>query len=189
LAFIVAAIYAFVSYRQWTEMQKQPVNASRAWLGYQQVKDSNLPIIVDHVAISPRLTVEAHYTIENFGSGPAVKVSSIFWVETGKDLAMLKRTAAFICTSSVKFATGTVPVSPAVYNAHSETWGGDAMPSLQWMYVMGCVAYLDQFKTWHWTRYCIVIGDGKKPITDASPKRLYTLFNDTDETGEQHPYE
>jgi hypothetical protein len=54
---------------------------------------------------------------------------------------------------------------------------------------MGCVAYLDQFKTWHWTRYCIVIGDGKKPITDASPKRLYTLFNDTDETGEQHPYE
>ena len=117
-------------------------------------------------------------------------------------MTILKRTAAFVCDSSMHAATGTVPMAPGRFNPEpmgfilfpkqtysaTETWSGDAMPSLQWMFVMGCVAYLDQFKTWHWTRYSIVIGDGINPISNTSPKRLYSLFNDTEETGSKDPY-
>jgi|SRR5579863_310104 len=198
-AFLAASVYACISFCQWREMQKQTINSARAWLGYQQVKDSNLPIIVDRVEISPRLAVDAHYTIQNFGNGPAVKVVPTFWVETDINLTMLKRTAAFICDSSVNFATGTVPMGPGVHNpgpmgfilfpkqtyTDVQSWSGGAMPSLRWMYVMGCVAYIDQFNASHWTRFVVVIGDGRNPIGSTSPQKLYTLYNDTDETGEK----
>jgi hypothetical protein len=58
------------------------------------------------------------------------------------------------------------------------------MSSLKWLMISGCVAYLDQFKGWHWTRFFVLIGDGKNPLSNASPQKLYTLFNDTDETAE-----
>jgi hypothetical protein len=61
------------------------------------------------------------------------------------------------------------------------------MPDLKWLYITGCVSYLDQFKTWHWTRFSVLVGDGTNQISDASPKKLYTLFNDTDETGARDP--
>ena len=66
-----------------------------------------------------------------------------------------------------------------------QSWSGDAMPSLRWMYVMGCVACVDQFKISHWTRFAVLIGDGKNPISNTSPQKLYTLYNDSDETGEK----
>jgi hypothetical protein len=53
------------------------------------------------------------------------------------------------------------------------------------MYLMGCVAYVDQFKNSHWTRFAVLIGDGKNPISNTSPQKLYTLYNDTDETVER----
>jgi len=67
------------------------------------------------------------------------------------------------------------------YN-NSFDWRGQAEPDDKWAYVMGCVAYLDQFNDSHWTRFIVVIGDGNHPLDDSSPRRLYTLFNDTDET-------
>jgi hypothetical protein len=199
LALCGLAIYCFFTYGLWTESQKQTVNSARAWLGYQQVKDSNLPIAIDRVEVVPKLAVAARYTIENFGKGPAIKVVSAFRVETSNDPAMIKKIAAFICNASVHFSTGTMPISTGLYNpgpmgftlfpkqtySDSAGWNGDAVPDLKWLYVMGCVAYLDQFKSWHWTRYCLVIGDGKNPISDTSPRNLYTLYNDTDETGQE----
>ena len=50
---------------------------------------------------------------------------------------------------------------------------------------MGCVACVDQFKISHWTRFAVLIGDGKNPISNTSPQKLYTLYNDSDETGEK----
>jgi len=32
----------------------------------------------------------------------------------------------------------------------------------------------------------VLIGDGRNPVDNNSPRQLYTLFNDTDETGEYH---
>jgi hypothetical protein len=197
-AFLAASIYAGISLFQWREMQKQTVNSARAWLGYQQIGDSDLPVIVDRLEMVPRLNVEAHYRIENFGSGPAIKVTPTFWVATDTNLKMVRRTGAFLCSSAAHFATGTVPTAPSVetpgpmgsilfpkqiYN-NSQTWSADAMPSLRWMLVMGCVAYLDQFKAPHWTRFAVLIGDGINPISSSSPRKLYTLFNDTDESSE-----
>jgi hypothetical protein len=198
-AVLAASVYGCITFCQWLEMQKQTINSARAWVGYQLVKDSNLPIVVDRVEITPRLAVEAHFTIENFGNGPAIKVIPTFWVETDTNLSMLKKTATFMCNSSVHFATGTVPTSPGIHNpgpmgfilfpkqtyTDFQTWSGDAMPSLRWINVMGCVAYLDQFKSWHWTRFSILIGDGINQISNNSPRKMYTLFNDTDETGEK----
>jgi hypothetical protein len=61
-------------------------------------------------------------------------------------------------------------------------WQGQAEPDDKWAYVIGCVAYLDQFNHSHWTRLMVLIGDGNHSLTDASPRQLYSLFNDTDET-------
>src|SRR5579864_7817660 len=83
--------YAYITYQMWQEAQTQTVEANRAWLGYQQAKDSNLPVVIDRLEIAPRFAVEAHYTIENFGHGPAIKVIPSLWVETDTDIVTLKR--------------------------------------------------------------------------------------------------
>jgi hypothetical protein len=66
-----------------------------------------------------------------------------------------------------------------------EAWRGDAQPSLKWLYLMGCAAYTDQFKAWHWTRACVLVGDGTNPVSNSSPRKMCSLYNDTDETGDK----
>jgi len=111
---------------------------------------------------------------------------------------MFARETDFICTSNREISTGTVetklknpgPMGFALFPnqtySDSFTWSGDAQPNLKWVYVMGCVAYVDQFDASHWTRFVVLIGDGRNPVDNNSPRQLYTLFNDTDETGEYH---
>lgn len=199
VAAIAAAFAAYYSYGQLKEMQRQSANAARSWIGYQLDAQTGLPFIIDDVEVSPRLSVSARYTIENFGNGPAIKVTPSYFVVTDLNKTIQDREADFICEASKKFSTGTVPVGPGVPNpgplgyvlfpkqtySRSEPWGGDALPSQKWLYVIGCAAYMDQFKAWHWTRACVVVGDGKDPIRNSSPRHMCTLYNDTDETGDK----
>jgi hypothetical protein len=199
VAAIAAAFAAYYSYGQLQEMQRQSANAARSWIGYQLDGQTGLPFTIDDVEVSPRLSVTAHYTIENFGNGPAIKVIPSYFVVTDLNKTIEGREADFICESSKKFSTGTVPIGAGVSNpgplgyvlfpkqtySRREPWGGDAQPSLKWLYVMGCAAYMDQFKAWHWTRACVLVGDGNSPVSNSSPRMMCTLYNDTDETGDQ----
>ena len=203
--------YAYITFQLWQEAQKQTVDSARAWVGYQQIPNSNLPIAIDRLEISPSLRVEWHYTIENFGNGPAIKVVPESLIPPSNDLEGVRGTAAFICDNGTKFATGTIPIEPPRQNPgrmgivlfphqtytdnsmspsrsdspYASAWKGPAMPDLKWMFIMGCVAYLDQFKAPHWTRFVVQIGNGIDPVSMASPRMLYSLLNDTDETGEK----
>jgi hypothetical protein len=196
VAAIAAAFAAYYSYGQLKEMQKQSANAVRSWIGYQLDAQTGLPFTIDDVEVSPRLFVTAHYTIENFGNGPAIKVIPTYFVVTATNKTSEDRTADFVCDASRRASTGTAPLAPGLYNpgplgytlfpkqtfSSQEQWQGPARPSLTWLYVMGCTAYLDQFKAWHWTRACLLVGDGNSPVSNSSPRRMCTLYNDTDET-------
>lgn len=209
-ALLGLSIYACFTYGLWTEAHKQTVDSARAWIGYQQIPNSNSPVAIDRLEISPKLDVEWHDTIENFGNGPAIKVISQGWVATEGGLRDIAGYAAFICDAATKFATGTVAIEPPAQNPGrmgfvlfphqtytddsfspsrsgsplASAWSGAAQPNLKGMFIMGCVAYLDQFRTPHWTRFVVQIGNGKDPVSIASPQQLYSLFNDTDETDE-----
>lgn len=196
VAAIVALVGVTVGIGAVLAARRATIESSRAWLGYRQRAGSNLPIVVDRVEILPKLHVQAHYTIENLGRGPAIKVIPTGWVETDSSLKTLAATANFICESSRDFTTGTVPHERGVFNpgpmgsvlfpgqTYDDVidWQGDAMPALKWIMISGCVSYIDQFNRWHWTRFFVSVGDGKNPISNASPQKLYTLYNDTDET-------
>lgn len=202
--------YAGLTALLWKEAHQQTIDSARAWVGYQQTGNSNLPVVMDKLEIVPKLDIEWHYTIENFGDGPAIKVMPEGWVTPGtghlKDIAS---DAEFVCDTATKFATGTVPLGPRVHNPGpmgfvlfphqtytddtfspsrsnsplTSAWTGAALPNLKWIFIMGCVAYVDQFKAPHWTRFVVQIGNGRDPVSLASPMQLYSLFNDTDETG------
>jgi hypothetical protein len=74
---------------------------------------------------------------------------------------------------------------PKQTHPESIHWRGDQPQSGQWIYVIGCVAYIDQFRDWHWTRFCVLTGSGVIPLT-GSQQTLCTLYNDTDETDRKH---
>ena len=119
LAFAAAAIYAGVAFFQWKETRNQTRSTSRAWLGYQTDESSKLPVAIDGVEISPQLSIRGHYTIKNFGNGPAIKVmESLFVVTRTHNLAEVQRAASFPCEEGKKFTTGTVPMDKSLINPH-----------------------------------------------------------------------
>jgi hypothetical protein len=61
-----------------------------------------------------------------------------------------------------------------------------APPSLTKIWIAGCITYLDQFETPHWSRYCYEMGNGQRPVGKGSPVEPCQLFNDTDETQSQN---
>ncbi len=115
-------------------------------------------------------------------------------------LEMQKREADFSCDSAVKFATGTVPVggnlqqSPPfgytlfpnqVHNELIEYQG--PIETLKFLQFVGCAAYLDQFKTVHWTRFAMWRGPYNPTVIQKGIPKLdyYSLYNDTDQPKEQ----
>jgi hypothetical protein len=192
LAAVIA--YACITHRQWKEMQEQTriqrntgINTERAWVGL------DVPITLDRIETqSTSVAIKGHYSIKNFGHGPAFKVmqSGNFIQQT--NLEMEKREADFYCDSSVKFATGTVPVGGEM--KQPPPFGYTLFPSqgkdypieyqggtdtLRFLQFVGCVAYTDQFKTVHWTRFCMERRPGD---TSKVPKLDFcALYNDTDE--------
>ena len=64
----------------------------RAWVGLES------RIIIDYLAISPRLGVMSHYAVKNFGHGPAFKVTTTGFFET--DGKLLENTRNFTCSAT-----------------------------------------------------------------------------------------
>jgi hypothetical protein len=201
LAFFAAAIYVGINVKIWQEMQKQTriqrktaINAERAWVGL------DAPVKIDALEIVPRLKVESHYSIRNFGHGPALKVvqTGWFWIDP-KTLDSLAKGA---CESSVHFATGTVPLGPGLTNpgpmgytlfpnqphdesigTPSDPWQGDAQPDLKHFWFIGCTAYVDQFKITRWTRFCMEPDIyARHPMNKDIPLKFCALYNDTSDS-------
>jgi hypothetical protein len=187
-AVIAASAYATISYFQWKEMQKQNVNSVRAWVGLDQ------QITIDALEMSPQLAADLHYSIKNFGHGPAFKVVTTGFFET--DMKTFDGTAQFVCESAVHFATGTVPMSPELHNPgpmgyvlfpdqlhqQIDRWRGQGVPGATHFRYIGCVAYLDQFKNVHWTRFCMEPELSGQPMNQNVRLAFCSLYNDTDET-------
>jgi hypothetical protein len=193
-------VYAWLTGLMWREMQSQTkvqrqatMNTERAWLGLDG------PIKLDELETKTRFAVASTYIIKNFGHGPALKVvTSGFVVTDPKDI---DSTARFVCESAAHFSTGTVPHTPDFKNPgplghqlftaqtseeHIGTlatpWQGDAQPKLNAIWLIGCVAYFDQFKVPHWTRFCMGGGYPNPPLDVNAPLDYCNRFNDTDET-------
>jgi hypothetical protein len=62
----------------------------------------------------------------------------------------------------------------------TDPWQGDAEPNLKHFWFVGCVAYLDQFKTAHWTRFCMEPDLLSRPMNKEIPLQFCALYNDTD---------
>jgi hypothetical protein len=181
--------------RQFREMQEQTrlqrqtgINTERAWVGL------DVPITLDRIdAQGEHIRIRGHYSIKNFGHGPAFKVmqSGSFIENPSQNLHMTQKEADFSCSSSIAFATGTVPVGgtmtqppPFGYTLfpdqpHNELIDYQGtVSSTNFFQFIGCVAYIDQFNQVHWTRFCM----WRKPGDIAKVPKLEfcSMFNDTD---------
>jgi hypothetical protein len=125
------------------------------------------------------------------------------------DPRKLDETAAYVCNSA-RYATTGIPYEglhvfvkqgPTGYTllpkqTHPDEFGSaDAIiegeppighslrPIGKWLRIFGCVAYFDQFKTLHWTRFCVI---SVTDLNSAEPRqKLCPNYNDTDETDEK----
>ncbi len=166
----------------------------RAWVGV------DTPVTLDYLSVTPRLVVVSHYSVKNFGRGPAYKVMTVGFFETdGKVLEGLRNAT---CSMATHFSTGTVPVGQkmqmppplgytlfpnqlhdAYIGEPNDPWSGDAQPQLKHFWFVGCVAYLDQFHTPRWTSFCVEPNPiGTYAMDKNIPLRLCSQFNDTDDS-------
>jgi hypothetical protein len=136
-----------------------------------------------------------HYTVKNFGRGPALKVvdkGGMFMV--GESLEIQTRMAQFACDSAVSFATGTVPVvgikQPGPFDRTLFSGQSDDIPidfngpveTLAHLRFIGCVGYLDQFNTAHWTKFCMERTPGDPTPSGKIPKlECCSTYNETDQ--------
>jgi hypothetical protein len=197
LTALATAGIVWVAYWQWDALDKtdQTLRAGqRAWIGLDGV------VKIDVLETIPHLGVEAHYRIQNFGNGPAIKVIPIGWFWT--DEKLMENLALSICQMASNFTAGSVPHGPNVRNpgpmgytlfpnqGHEETigspsdpWTGPAEPDLTHFRLIGCIAYINQFKVVHWTRFCMEPQiNASLPLTKDTPLTFCSLYNDTDES-------
>lgn len=198
LGLLIANIIQTCAVRnQLGEMQKQTtiqretsVNSERAWIGL------NGSVVTDVLEATPKVKIGGHYSIENFGHGPALKVFPNSMPVWEYERADYRKTAEMVCVPAIEFATGTVPFGPGVSNPgpmgytlfpgqiHEEQigggpWEGDGLAKpMRHFWFIGCVAYLDQFKAVHWTRFCIESSFTHQPINKDTPLRFCSLYND-----------
>jgi hypothetical protein len=193
---VTTIVYAVITHRQWGEMREQTriereaaINSERAWVGLDG------SVTIDMLKIAPQLKVESHYIVKNFGHGPAFKVFAYgqFW-DSPKLYQNVAKTA---CNGPIEFATGTVPTVPRIPNpgpmgytlftnqTHQEAvgsprdpWQGAGEPDLKHFWFIGCVAYLDQFKTLHWTRFCMEPDFSLQNFNKDTALRFCALYND-----------
>ena len=192
-----ATWYACITHEMWKEMQTQTkiqrqasINSERAWVGLDG------PIKTEALQATPKFVIGGHYEIKNFGHGPALKVfpSAVpVWDSEGNVDYM--NVAESSCAGPIEFATGTLPHPPGTPNpapgpmgytlfpgqSHPEEvgpWQGQAVPPLKHFWFIGCVAYLDQFKSLHWTRFCVESPFTIPNPTKDTPLQFCALYND-----------
>jgi hypothetical protein len=191
-AFVAAAIYAGISYEMWKEMQTQTINSERAWVGL------DVPITIDAIAEDPtKIMIKGHYTVKNFGHGPALKEIQRGNFVGEETLENQTRESQFFCDSVSKFATGTVPMvrakQPSPFGRSlfpGQSDNGDIeyqgpVSTGNHLRFIGCVAYLDQFKAVHWTMFCMEKKPGDSTPKGSIPKLDYcAMYNETDQQNE-----
>lgn len=180
------------------EISVQQLEASqRAWVGLDG------PVISDFVQPSPFFALGGHYTVKNFGTTPAIKVMALaepVWDSEKVDYMNVGRTA---CEGPIEFVTNSIPHGPSVHSpgpmgyvlfpnqAHAEqvgggVWTGAPIRAIKHFWFIGCIAYLDQFNTVHWTRFCVEPSVfAPQPLTAKTPLQFCSLFNDTDNNKER----
>ncbi|MFZ0286639.1 MAG: hypothetical protein WAL32_15545, partial [Terriglobales bacterium] len=157
-------------------------------------------IKIDLLEVAPKLKVESHYGIKNFGHGPAFKVMPNGWFVDDEERVQNLANAA--CNAMIDFTNGGFPFGPTVKNHGPRGFilfpGGSrngyigrpddpwqesgARPDLKHFWFIGCIAYWDQFKTTHWTRFCMEGDFSSQSIVQDIPLQFCALYNDTDES-------
>ncbi|MFZ0302322.1 MAG: hypothetical protein WAL75_06540 [Terracidiphilus sp.] len=196
LAFGGLVYYACVTERMWKEMQHQTkiqgdtqINSERAWVGLDG------PVAIDALQLTPIFGFESHYTVKNFGNGPAFKVMAQGWPWT--DPKTFDNLAKTVCEGPIEFNTGTVPIGPGMENpgpfgymlfpggTHAENvgspidpWTGPPLPDLKHFWFVGCIAYIDQFKAVHWTRFCMEPVYVRQTMTKDIKLQYCSRYND-----------
>lgn len=203
VVYAIATIdYAWITNKMWIEMQEQTriqrntaIDSDRAWVGL------DVPITLDAIETesTTKVIIKGHYSFKNFGHGPAAKVvqAANFASDPG-NLQATSAEADFFCGSSIKFATGgvTAPMGgklkefpPFGYTLfpnqpHDESidYQGNA-ETVTHLRFIGCVAYIDQFKAVHWTKFCME----RRPGDMARIPKLdfCAMYNDTDQPKEK----
>jgi hypothetical protein len=159
----------------------------------------DVPITLDTIDITPKAgKIEGHYSVKNFGHGPALKVVQFGnFVDLDTTMEVQKREADSYCNGAVNFTNGTVPVGgemrqppPFGYTLfpgqqHTELiqFGGKIPEkTARFLRFIGCVAYIDQFKTTHWTRFCMERKPGSPPTPVGRMPKLdfCAMYNDTE---------
>jgi hypothetical protein len=184
-AIILSAVGVIVSLNA---TRTSVTQANRAWIGLV-----GMPVI-DRLTMAPKWRVDYHYEVKNFGHGPALKVVDTTFVVTERGLAALDSTATFTCEAARHFSTGSRPrggmplpgpFGATLFPEQSVTepleplnrfWEEDSVPDF--FQLVGCVAYMDQFKQSHWTRFCIL---GRIEQGQLTRWNYCGLYNDTDE--------
>jgi hypothetical protein len=179
---------------QLKDIRASSINSERAWVGL------DVPVTVDAIEVRPtRMRIKGHYSIKNFGHGPALKVVQTGdFVTPGTSMEFQAREADFYCDSSVRFATGTLPTvgikQPGPFGhtlfpgqGHDETIDFQGPPeTATHLRFVGCVAYLDQFETVHWTRFCMERRAGDPtPLDRLTHLDFCAMYNDTDKPDEK----
>jgi hypothetical protein len=179
---------AFIFQGQLDVARDVAVASERAWIGLDV--PVTLEVIAPHGA---RVSIKGRYSVKNFGRGPATKVMSQFgnFVDpTNRTIA--DATANSSCDGPVKFTTGTVPVAgdlkqppPFGYMLFPNQWHNEVIDyqgpveTVRFLRFVGCVAYLDQFRAVHWTRFCMERKPGDQ--TPIPALTFCALYNDTDQ--------
>lgn len=179
--------------RQTKTIRQTEINSARAWVGLAG------PVVTDHLEANPVFRIGGHYTIKNFGAGPAIKVAAMAWPVIW-DLKKVEymNLGKIVCDDPIGLITNSLPHTPNVHipgpmgyvlfpgQTHDEQvgggiWTGQPVPAIKHFWFIGCVAYLDQFNTIHWTRFCFESSySARLPLTKDTPLVPCALFNDTD---------
>jgi len=173
--------YAIVTYYQWQDLRRNFETDARAWVKVQY----GLPAVMSE---TPMVIVN----VINFGKSPALEsiVDTVFEIVESKNPPSFKFVAGhdvtvlnliFPTTNNAK--NSEFPVAPTPGNRHlTSTELQNLISGQSYVAVFGQVAYRDQFRKQHWTRFCTwqsyAIGPNANQVFNASPCVHYNALGD-----------
>lgn len=169
LTMIAVLIYTGVTISEWKEMHQSMVISQRAWVG-----PSGPPVINSLDLGPPTAKVSFSIAIKDFGQSVAVHV--VPWAEVTFAADKLDATVKETCDNAISISNGVFLDSQAAFNGiHREvrpdrpfgnilfpnqetptTFTGyvNSKPDAKLMWIIGCIAYRDQFGNERRTRFC-----------------------------------
>ena len=180
VTFIAVALYACITRNMWKEMQIQSclqreasTNAERAWVGLDKPPEIEIGLLPDG-----RLGSRISVIIKNYGKGPGVNTVAGAMIVPSKpeDPHWIDDETQNQCNLIFPFV-GLKPTRPVATSFDSvehqwgetlfanRTGGSDIIGTIDLAsfkgkmgYLVGCIAYKDQFSNGHWTKFCYNTG-------------------------------